>query len=55
MSYFMRTYECDTKCHAKNQIKVMHILCFIISIRFGFMNFYTEIYQGNDNVVKSRG
>jgi hypothetical protein len=30
----------------------MYVSVCIISARLGFMEFYTEIYQKNDNVVK---
>jgi hypothetical protein len=53
MIYFMWAYKKDRKWHAINQIKILCRYSCINSVMFRLMNFYTEIYQENDNKVKS--
>jgi hypothetical protein len=52
MNYFMCPQEQCTNKHAKIQPKNMYGYFCIISTRFGFINFYTEKYCKNGNMVK---
>jgi hypothetical protein len=38
--------------HENNQVNIFCRYAFINLAMFGFMKFYTEIYQENDNKVK---